>query len=341
MATMAATTGATETMKAIVRRRWGRPRDVVELADVPKPEPADDEVLVRVLATSINRSDYYALGGVAVLMRPMIGGFRRPKDERFGGDFAGVAESAGKSVTDVRPGEEVYGVRTGAFAEYVAVKTAVGRKPANLSFEEAAAVPIAAMTALQALRDQGRLQAGQRVLVNGGSGGVGTFSVQLAKALGAGQVTAVCSPRNVEQARALGADRVIDYTREDYTRGGERYDLIVDVAGTHSWRQNRRVLTADGALVLAGAPTGNRLTGPMGRLARLWLSSRLGSRKLVFFICKPNRADLAFLRELIEAGQVRAVVDRVYSLGEIAEALETMGEGHVQGKLGVRIDPVT
>jgi NADPH:quinone reductase-like Zn-dependent oxidoreductase len=341
MTATAVTMDATETMKAIVRRRWGRPRDVVELADVPKPEPADDEVLVRVRASSINRSDYYALGGVAVLMRPMIGGFRRPKSERIGGDFAGIAEAVGKNVADVQPADEVFGVRTGAFAEYVAVKTAVGRKPANLSFEEAAAVPIAALTALQALRDHGGLQPGQRVLVNGGSGGVGTFAVQLAKALGAEHVTAVCSPRNVERARGLGADRVIDYTREDYARGGERYDLIVDVAGTHSWRDNRRVLTPTGTLVLAGAPTGNRLTGPIGRLARLWLASRLGKQKLVFFICKPDRAGLALLRELIAAGKVRPTVDRVYPLGEIADALETMGKGHVQGKLVVQIDQVT
>jgi NADPH:quinone reductase-like Zn-dependent oxidoreductase len=329
---------ATDRMNAIVRRRWGRPSDVVERAEIPKPEPADDEVLVRVRATSINRSDYYALGGVAVLMRPMIGGFLRPKSERFGGDFAGIAEAVGENVTDVKPGDEVFGVRTGAFAEYVAVKTAVARKPANLSFEEAAAVPVAALTALQALRDHGNLQPGQRVLVNGGSGGVGTFAVQLAKALGAGHVTAVCSPRNVERVRSLGADRVVDYAREDYTRSGDRYDLIVDVAGSRSWRANRRVLAPDGMLVLAGAPTGNRLTGPMGRLARLWLASRPGTRRLVFFICKPNRPGLALLRELIEAGKVRPAIDRVYPLAEIADALETMGGGHVQGKLVVRID---
>jgi len=326
-----------KTMKAIVRRRWGRPRDVVELVDVPTPEPADDEVLVRVRASSINRGDYYALGGVAVLMRPMIGGFLRPKSDRFGGDFAGTAEAVGKNVTDVQPGEDVFGVRTGAFAEYVAVKTAVARKPANLSFEEAAAVPVAALTALQALRDKGNLQAGQRVLVNGASGGVGTFAVQLAKALGAAHVTAVCSPRNVERARSLGASLVLDYTREDYTRRGERYDVIVDVAGNRSWRENRRVLTPDGTLVLAGAPRGNRLTGPMGRLARLWLTSRVGDRKLVFFICKPTRPDLAVLRELLEAGKLRPVVDHVHPATEIVEALEAMGEGHIQGKLVVRI----
>jgi len=329
---------AAETMKAIVRKRWGRPRDVVELDHVAKPEPADDEVLVRVHASSINRSDYYALGGAALLMRPMIGGFLRPKEPRLGGDFAGVAEAVGKNVTDVEPGDEVYGARAGAFADYVSARMAVSKKPANVSFEEAAAAPVAALTALQALRDKGSIQRGQRVLVNGASGGVGTFAVQLAKALGAGHVTAVCSTRNVERAWTNGADHVIDYTREDYTRSGERFDLIIDVAGTHSWRENKRVLAPNGTLVLAGAPTGGRLTGPMGRLARLWLTSRIGSRRLIFFICKPNRPDLALLRELIESGQVRPVVDRVYPLAEIADALEAMGDGHVQGKLVVRIN---
>jgi NADPH:quinone reductase-like Zn-dependent oxidoreductase len=216
---------------------------------------------------------------------------------------------------------------------------AVGRKPANLSFEEAAAVPVAGLTALEALRDHGNLRPGQRVLVNGASGGVGSFAVQLAKALGAGHVTAVCSARNVERAEALGADTVIDYAQKDYTRGGERSDLIVDVAGTHSWRQNLRVLVPGGTLVLTGMPTGNRLTGPMGRLARLWLTSRIcRGRKLVFFICKPNRPNLATLRELIEDGKVHVAVDRVYPLEELADALEAMGEGHTQGKLVVRID---
>jgi NADPH:quinone reductase-like Zn-dependent oxidoreductase len=195
------------------------------------------------------------------------------------------------------------------------------------------------LTALEALRDHGGLQPGQRVLVNGASGGVGTFAVQLAKALGAGHVTAVCSARNVDRAHSLGADTVIDYAREDYTRGDERYDLIVDVAGTHSWHQNLRVLVRGGTLVLTGMPTGNRLTGPMGRLARLWLTSRIRrGRRLVFFVCKPNRANLATLRELIEGGRVRPVIDRVYPLDELADALEAMGEGHTQGKLVVRID---
>jgi NADPH:quinone reductase-like Zn-dependent oxidoreductase len=339
MATMAIPMETTETMRAAVRRRWGRPRDVIELDQVAKPTPKDDEVLVRVRASSVNRADYYALGGVAVLMRPIIGGFLRPKDEHVGGDFAGIAEAVGKEVTDVQPGDEVYGVRTGAFAQYVSAKTAIARKPANVSFEEAAAAPTAGLTALEAVRDHGHLQPGQRVLVNGASGGVGSFGVQIAKALGAGQVTAVCSARNVERARALGADTVLDYAREDYTRSGEHYDLIVDVAGTHSWRQNLRVLERGGTLVLAGMPSGNHFTGPLGRLGRLWLTSRIGrGRRLVFFVCKPNRANLATLRELIEDGKVRPPIDRVYPLAEIADALDAMGEGHTQGKLVVQID---
>jgi NADPH:quinone reductase-like Zn-dependent oxidoreductase len=337
MATMAMAGGAASTMQAIVRRRWGRPRDVLELAEVPKPQPADDEVLVRVSATSINRSDYYAFGTAAVLMRPMIGGFLRPKSRLVGGDFAGIAEAVGRDVTDVQAGDEVYGARTGAFAEYVSAKMAVARKPANLSFEEAAAVPVAGLTALQGLRDHGRLQPGQRVLVNGGSGGVGTFGVQLAKALGAAHVTAVCSPRNVDRMRSLGADRVVDYTREDYTRIGERYDVILDVAGERSWRANRRVLTAEGTVVLVGMPTGNRLWGPLFRLGRTVVAAKVGRRRLAFFICKPNRADLAAMRDLIEAGSVRPVIDRVYPLAQITDALEAMGDGHVQGKLVVRI----
>ena len=339
MATMAISMDDGETMKAVVRKRWGRPRDVVQFDEVEKPTPEDDEVLVRVRASSVNRGDYYTLSGVAVLMRPMIGGFLRPKEERVGGDFAGIAEAVGKDVDDVRPGDEVYGVRGGAYAQYVSAKMAVATKPANLSFEEAAAVPVAGLTALEAVRDHGRLQPGQRVLVNGASGGVGSFAVQIAKALGAGNVTAVCSTRNVERARALGADTVIDYSREDYTRGGERYDLIVDVAGTHSWRQNLRVLERGGTLVLAGLPSGNRLTGPLGTLARRWLTSRWSrGRRHAFFVCKPTRANLATLRELIEEGKVRPQVDRVYPLAEIGDALDAMGEGHTQGKLVVRID---
>jgi NADPH:quinone reductase-like Zn-dependent oxidoreductase len=329
---------ATMAMHAVVRKRWGRPGDVVELVELPKPEPANDEVLVRVRAASVNRGDYYAVGGPGVLMRPLIGGFRRPKEERLGGDFAGIAEAVGKDVTDVQPGDEVYGVRAGAFAEYVAVKMAVARKPANLSFEEAAAVPVGALTALEAIRDHGQLQPGQRVLVNGASGSVGIYAVQLAKALGAAHVTAVCSTRNVERARTLGADRVIDYSREDYTLSGERCDLILDIAGNRSWRHNQRVLFPTGTVVLIGMPAGNHVTGPLPRLARTFVAARMFRRNLKFFVCKPNRPNLNFLRELIEAGKLAPAIDRVYPLAEVPAALATMGEGHVQGKLVVRID---
>jgi NADPH:quinone reductase-like Zn-dependent oxidoreductase len=270
-------------------------------------------------------------------MRPMIGGFLRPKNERIGGDFAGVAEAVGKDVTDIQPGDDVFGSRMGALAQYVAANQAVARKPSNLSFEEAAAVPGAALTALEAVRDHGKLEPGQCVLVNGASGGVGIYAVQLAKALGASHVTAVCSTRNLEQARALGADRVIDYTREDYTRSGERYDLLIDVAGNRAWRENRRVLDPAGTRVLVGMPKGNRLIGPLGRLARFMVSRQFSRKRQSFFVCRPNRENLAVLRELIEAGKVRPVIDRVYPLSEVADALETMGEGHVQSKLVVRI----
>jgi NADPH:quinone reductase-like Zn-dependent oxidoreductase len=328
-----------ERMKAVVRTRWGSPGDVVELVEVARPALSDDDVLVRVRAASVNRADYYAVGDAAILVRPMMGGFLRPKDVRLGNDFAGIVEAVGPNTTGLQPGDEVYGIGSGAFAEYVCVGASVARKPANLSFEQAAAVPMAALTALEALRDHGRLQPGQRVLVNGASGGVGSFTVQLAKALGAGRVTAVCSTRNAERALALGADAIIDYTRADYTRGGERYDLIVDVAGTHSWRQNLRVLPQGGRLVLTGLPQGNRVTGPLGPLARLWLTSRLGrGRKLLFFICKPTRANLETLRDLIERDNVNVSVDRVYPLAEVAAALEAIGHGHTQGKLVVRID---
>jgi NADPH:quinone reductase-like Zn-dependent oxidoreductase len=327
-----------ERMKAVVRTRWGAPGDVVELVEVARPALADDEALVRVRAASVNRADYYAAGDAAILVRPMMGGFLRPKDERLGNDFAGIVEAVGPNAIGLQAGDEVYGLGSGAFAEYVCVGATVARKPDNLSFEQAAAVPMASLTALEALRDHGRLVPGQRVLVNGGSGGVGSFAVQLAKALGAGRVTAVCSARNAQRALALGADTVIDYTREDYTRNSDRYELIIDVAGTHSWRQNLRVLVPGGRLVLTGLPQGNHLTGPIGPLVRLWLTSRLGRRrKLLFFICKPNRANLETLRELIEDSKLHPTIDRVYPLAEVADALEAMGHGHTQGKLVIRI----
>jgi NADPH:quinone reductase-like Zn-dependent oxidoreductase len=254
----------------------------------------------------------------------------------MGTDFAGTVEAVGKGVTDLQPGDEVFGGRSGSLGEYVCVRVGVARKPANLTFEEAAAVPVAAITALQALRDHGDLQPGQRVLINGASGGVGTFAVQIAKALGA-EVTAVCSTRNVELVHSLGADHVIDYTRDDFTQSGVQYDLLFDNAGTRSWRECVRVLKPDGRFVLVGGPKKNRLLGPMGHTARIKLRATASRRKATFFLAKINRADLAVLRELLEAGKVKPVVEKRYDLSNSAEALRYMGEGHAQGKVVISV----
>jgi NADPH:quinone reductase-like Zn-dependent oxidoreductase len=291
-------------MKAIVQDRFGPP-DVLELREIDPPEVGDDQVLVRVQAASVNPADWYAMVGAPYLARPQMG-LRRPRS-RLGIDLAGVVEAVGGSVTRLRVGDEVFGAGSGALAEYAAVAAdALVPKPANLSFEQAAAVPVAALTALQGLRDKGRVQPGHRVLINGASGGVGTFAVQLAKALGA-EVTAVCSTRNVDTARSLGADRVLDYTREDFTRTDRRYHLLLDVAGSRPWSACQRVLEPRATLVLVGAPKGSRLLGPLGHIARVSLASLRASQKAVFFISKSTPDDLATLRELLEAGTVTPV----------------------------------
>ena len=281
-----------------MRERYGRPRDVIEIKDVPTPTVEDDQVLVRVHATSLKRADYYAATAPIFLFRKLIGGaFRAPKRHELGTDFAGVVEAVGGGVTDVAPGDEVFGARSGAFAEYVAARM-IARKPAHVSFDAAACVPVAALTALQALRDKGRLLPGQTVLVNGASGAVGPFAVQIAKALGAATVTAVCSTRNVEQTRALGADGVIDYTQQDFTTTGERHDLIVDIAATKPWRKVRRLLKPGGTHVLVGSPITNPLTGPLAKIGRMWLASRLGGGRFAFFI---DRQDHAGRRAVVSA----------------------------------------
>jgi NADPH:quinone reductase-like Zn-dependent oxidoreductase len=319
-------------MKAAVRERFGSP-EVVELREIDKPAPEDNEVLVRVRAASLNIADWYDVAG-----RPYVGrtqmGLRTPKTNRLGVDYAGTVEAVGKDVTEFQPGDEVFGGRNGAFAEYVCAREdrAIVPKPANVTFEEAAAVPIAAITALQGLRDKGRLQPGQTVLINGASGGVGTFAVQIAKALGA-EVTAVCSTRNVDQARSLGADDVVDYTREDFTRSDRRYDLLLDVAGSRSWSACRRILSPKGRLVIVGGPKANRLFGPLGGVMKKWLGGLISSRKVVFFIAKFNKEDMLVLRELLETGKVKPAIDRRYELSEIADALEYMGEGHSRSKI--------
>src|SRR3954454_11320719 len=277
----------TLTMQVAVRERWGEPRNVVRIVEVAKPEIADDQVLVRVRAASINRADYYFTAGPGLLLRPMTGGFLRPKEPQIGGDFAGVVEAVGKDVAGFAPGDEVFGSRTGAFGEYVAARM-IALKPKNVSFEEASCVGVGALTALQAIRDHGQLQAGQSVLVNGASGAVGPFVVQIAKALGAAHVTAVCSTRNVEQTRGLGADRVVDYTHEDFTETDERYDLVVDVSATRPWRRMRRLVRPGGRVVLVGAQVKSPLIGPLGYIAKTWVASRLTSPKAIFFVAKFN-----------------------------------------------------
>jgi NADPH:quinone reductase-like Zn-dependent oxidoreductase len=323
------------TMKAIVRDKYGPP-DGVALQEVEKPEVSDDGLLVRVRAASVNRVDWYDVTGTPWIARPMTG-LRGPKSRFTGRDFAGTVEAVGKDVTDLRPGDEVFGGKKGggSFAEYVGVPADVARKPAGLTFEEAAAVPVAALTALQGLRDHGQLQPGQKVLVNGASGGVGTFAVQIAKALGA-EVTGVCSTRNVEQARSLGADHVIDYTREDFTRPGQRYDLILDIAGSKSWSQCRRVLSPNAILVIVGAE-GSRLMGPLGHIAKVRLGALRGSQKAVFFVANFNGPDLAVLSELLETGKVKPFVEKRYELVEVADALRYMGEGHARGKIVIGV----
>ena len=323
------------TMKAIVRDKYGPP-DGVELQEVEKPEVTDAGLLVRVRAASVNRVDWYDVTGTPWIARPMTG-LRGPESRFTGRDFAGTVEAVGNRVTDLRPGDEVFGGKKGggSFAEYIGVPADVARKPPGLTFEEAAAVPVAALTALQGLRDHGQLQPGQKVLVNGASGGVGTFAVQIAKALGA-EVTGVCSTRNVEQARSLGADHVIDYTAEDFTRTGQRYDLILDIAGSKSWSQCRRVLNPNAILVIVGAE-GSRLMGPLGHIAKMRLGALRGSQKAVFFVANFNEPDLAVLSDLLETGKVKPVVERRYELVEAADALRYMGEGHARGKIVIGV----
>jgi NADPH:quinone reductase-like Zn-dependent oxidoreductase len=322
-------------MKAVVHDKFGSP-DVVEIREVDKPEPAADEVLVRVRAASLNRFDWYGVTG-----RPWVGrvqmGLLKPKDNEVGADFAGTIEAVGNDVTEFQPGDDVFG-RTGALAEYVSIpEGTVVSKPENVTFEQAATVRVAGLTALQGLRDHGRLQPGQSVLVNGASGGVGTFAVQVAKALGAAEVTGVCSTRNVELVRSLGADHVVDYTREDFTRNDRRYDVLLDVAGSRSWFAYRRVLKPEATLVLVGGPARNRLLGPLGHIAKVRLAAFRSSQKVVFFITKPNKADLVVLRDLLESGKVKPAIERRYELDETADALRYIGEGHVQSKLVIAV----
>jgi NADPH:quinone reductase-like Zn-dependent oxidoreductase len=323
-------------MRAIVRHEYGSP-DVIELAELEEPVPGDDGLLVRVHAASVNPLDWHSVTGTPYVVR-LSDGLRRPKSERVGVDFAGTVEAVGPSVTRFRPGDEVFGGRDGAFSEYVVVREqrAVASKPTALTFEEAASVPVAAVTALQGLRDKGQLEAGQNVLINGASGGVGTFAVQIAKALGA-DVTGVCSTGNVDTARSLGADDVVDYTREDFTRSGKRYDLLLDIAGSRSWPECRRVLAPDAKLVIVGGPKTNRWIGPLERMAKLRLASVGRSQTVIPFIAKLKGEDLETLRELLEAGSLKPVIERSYELADVPKALAYIGEGHAHGKIVITV----
>jgi NADPH:quinone reductase-like Zn-dependent oxidoreductase len=314
-----------EKMKAILANKYGPP-EVLEFLEIEKPEPKDNEILIRVHAAAVNPLDKQR--GKPYILRLMTG-LRKPKNSRLGVDLAGVVEAVGKDVTEFKAGDEVFGARNGAFAEYVVTQgKGIALKPANLSFEQAAAVPVAAFTALQGLRDKGNIQAGDKVLINGASGGVGTFAVQIARAFG-GEVTAVCSTRNVDLVRSLGADRVLDYTREDYTQEEKQYDLIFDSVGNHSLSATRRILRPQGTYVMVG--------GPIPKLLRVILTSRLMKPKMVFFIAAVNKADLLVMKELIEAGKVTPVIDRRYTLEQVPDAIRYLTEGHARGKIIINI----
>jgi NADPH:quinone reductase-like Zn-dependent oxidoreductase len=324
-------------MKAIVYYKYGSP-DVLELREVEKPTPKDDEVLTRVHATSVVYSDLAFVRGKPSLVRLMGSGLIKPRYKILGVDVAGRVEAVGRNVKQFGPGDEVFGDLSecgrGAYAEYVCAReNALALKPANCSFEEAAAVPEAAVVALQGLRDKGHIQPGQKVLISGASGGIGTFAVQIAKSFGA-EVTGVCSTRNVDMVRSIGADQVIDYTQEDFTRTGRRYDLILATAGYRSLFDYKRALSPEGIYVVTGGSMA-QIFQPM--LLGPWISMT-GSKKMVNLSVRPNRKDLTFMKELLEAGKVVPVIDRRYTLSEVAEALRYYEEGHAQGKVVITVE---
>src|SRR5437660_7242127 len=328
----------TNPMKAIVNCEYGV--DNLRLQEIGKPTPKDNEILVRVCAASINPVDGHLLRG-ALLMRP-ITGLRKPKNTRFGGDFAGVVEAVGKNVTNFKPGDEVFGGKRGAVADYICVPAdrAAVLKPANVTFEQAGSVAIAALTALQGLRDKGHIQAGQKILINGASGGVGTFAVQIAKAFGA-DVTGVCSTRNVDLVKSIGADRVIDYTKEDFTKTDQRYDMIYDLVGNHSFSERRNILKPNGICVLAGVGGAGLHPGMWGRVGRnFWNAflSNFNKQKFVFYIAKLTKDDLNVLRDLMQSGKVAPVIDRTYKMTETQAALRYLEEGHAHGKVVITLE---
>ena len=320
-------------MKAIVYTKYGSP-DVLQLKHVEQPTPKDDEVLIKIRAASVNAYDWHFLTADIFLIRLMGGGLFKPKDSRLGADVAGWIETVGRNVKQFQPGDEVFGMVKGGFAEYAsAPESALWLKPVNTSFDEAAAIPMAAITALQGLRDEGHIQAGQKVLINGASGGVGTFAVQIAKSFDT-EVTAVCSTRNLEQARSIGVDHVIDYTKEDFTKNGQQYDLVFAANGYHSLSDYKRALTPKGIYVMAG--------GTMAQIFQSMLMgsmmSETGGRKMGGVSAKESQNDLVYIKELFEAGKVKSVIDRRYPLSEAAEALRYLGEGHARGKIVITLE---
>jgi NADPH:quinone reductase-like Zn-dependent oxidoreductase len=324
-------------MKAAVYTGYGPP-EVVQIVDIEKPLPKDGEVLIKVCAASLNPLDWHFLRGTPYLVRVMTG-LRKPKDRGLGVDVAGQVEAVGGKVTQFKPGDEVFGACRGAFAEYAcASQSALARKPANVTFEQAASVPVAAFTALQGLRDKGHIQPGQKVLINGAAGGVGTFAVQIAKSLGV-EVTGVCSTRNLNMVRSIGADRVIDYTQEDFTKMGQRYDLFLDCVGNHSLSACRRVLNPKGTYVPVGGTADRWMIGPLARaIATLVLSWFVSQKLVIFFLARPNKEDLTVMCELMAAGKVTPVIDKRYSLSEVPEAIRYLEKGHARGKLVITLE---
>jgi len=326
-------------MKAIVYCDYGLAN--LKLADIAKPTPTDDQILVKVHAASVNPLDWHFIEGTPKIMRALGVGLRKPKDTRLGVDFAGMVEAVGKNVTQFKPGDEVFGGRDGAFAEYVCPRAdrAVALKPANITFEQAASVNIAGITALQAVRDKGKVQAGQKVLINGASGGVGTFAVQIAKSFGA-DVTGVCSTRNLDMVRSLGADHVIDYTKEDFAKGDQRYDVILDNVPNHSLSECRRVLNPRGKYVMigGGGPNDNRWIGPFGRLIQALVVSPFVSQKMGMMMAQLTQSDLTILGDMMQSGKVKPVIDRTYKLSEVPEAIRYLEEGHARGKVVITVE---
>jgi NADPH:quinone reductase-like Zn-dependent oxidoreductase len=323
-------------MKAIVHDSYGSV-DVLELRDLDKPTIADDEVLVRVHAAGVDRGVWHVMTGLPYPIRLAGYGLRAPKNRVLGMDLAGVVEAVGKDVTRFQPGDEVFGIGKGAFAEYARVpENKLAPKPANLSFQQAAVVAISGLTALQGVRDHGRVEAGDNVLIIGASGGVGSYAVQLAKVFGA-EVTAVCSSTKVDMVRSLGADHVIDYTRDNFAKGQLHYDVILDIGGNSSLSRLRRALSSKGTLVIMGGETDGRWLGGSDRQVRALLLSPFISQKMGTFICKENHEDMLVLKELIETGKVTPVIDRAYPLSEVPKAIRYLEEGHARGKVVITI----